>query len=559
MPAPLGERLLKKGLISDSELDIALAEHVKTGELLGRALIRLGFLDEEELCLTISEQLSIPYVKIKHVDIDASLLEKVSARIACHYKLIPIRFKENTLVAAVTDPLDIKALDDLRIILGCEVDSVLAKESDIFESIRRHYGIGADTMEEAGGPDEDLLLRAKSQDIESITEDASIIRFVNQILAQAVKDRATDIHIEPYEDELKVRYRVDGVLFDMPIPKNIKYFQSAIVSRIKIMANLDIAERRLPQDGRIKIRMTGQELDLRISILPTQFGESIDIRLLSADMLYSLRDLGFLPEDLKIIEYLIQKPHGIIFVTGPTGSGKTTTLYSCLSKINKSDRKIITIEDPVEYQLKGITQIQINPQIGLTFAAGLRSMLRHDPDIMMVGEARDFETAETTIRIALTGHLVFSTLHTNDASGGIARLLDMGVEPYLVSSSVECFIAQRLVRLICPNCRISKKVDRDILKEFGVKDAAGDVIVYEGQGCEYCKFSGYRGRTGIYEFLPMNEAIRELIISKASSDRIKKNALASGMRTLRMDGWEKTKKGLTTISEIIRVTKEDRF
>jgi len=474
---------------------------------------------------------------------------------------MPVKFNDNALTVALTDPLDIEILDDLRLLLGCDINAVLAGGQDIVDAIRRYYGVGAETIEKimhAGKDIEEILLsRARTEDIEDVAEDASMIRFVNQILSQAVRDRATDIHIEPYEDELRVRYRVDGVLYDIPIPQNIKYFRSAITSRIKIMAGLDIAERRLPQDGRVKIKMGGEELDLRISILPTQFGESVDIRLLSSSMLYSLKRLGLSGFDLALLGRLIHKPHGIIFVTGPTGSGKTTTLYSCLSKINQKDKKIITIEDPIEYQLKGVTQVQIHPRIGLNFATGLRSMLRHDPDVMMVGEVRDFETVETTIRVALTGHLVFSTLHTNDAAGAITRLLDMGVEPYLVSSSVECFIAQRLVRLLCPECRVEKKPDKKVLKEFGIDGNLNSLIIYEGKGCEACKFSGYKGRTGIYEFLLMNEDIRDLVLRRASSDQIKNKALRSGMRTLRMDGWEKIRQGLTTINEVIRVTKED--
>ncbi|MBU4343320.1 MAG: Flp pilus assembly complex ATPase component TadA [Candidatus Omnitrophica bacterium] len=558
----LGERLIQRGLISRRELDKGLKEHEKTGQFLGTTLVKLGFISEEELYPVLAEQLRIEYVKIKELTIDPNVLEKVPARYACHYKLMPVKFDKDILNVAVSDPLDIRLLDDLRLLLGCDVVGLLATESDITEAIRKYYGIGAETIEEivdTGEMAKDIELSAKkTEDIEDLAEDASIIKFVNQILVQAVKDRVTDIHIEPYEDELKVRYRVDGVLYDIPIPQNIKYFQAAIVSRIKIMASLDIAERRLPQDGRIKIKVGGEELDLRISILPTQFGESVDIRLLSGAMLYSLKNLGLSSYDQKITEGLIKKPHGIIFVTGPTGSGKTTTLYACLSKINNKDKKIITIEDPIEYQLKGVTQIQIHPRIGLSFAAGLRSMLRHDPDIMMVGEVRDFETAEITIRVALTGHLVFSTLHTNDAAGGVARLLDMGVEPYLAASSVECFVAQRLVRLICPNCKVEKKPDKDILKGFGIKEKnINKVTIFEGKGCESCKFTGYRGRTGIYEFLLMHEEIRELVLHRSSADQIKKKALELGMRTLRMDGWEKVKKGLTTIDEIIRVTEED--
>ncbi|NQV04819.1 MAG: type II secretion system ATPase GspE [Candidatus Omnitrophica bacterium] len=557
----LGESLIQKGLISRKDLDAGLKEHKKTGQFLGTTLLKLGFIKEEALYSVLSEQLKIPYVKIKELTITPGVLEKVPVKFACHYKLIPIKFEKDILSVAVADPLDIRALDDLRLLLGCDVNGVLASEPDINDAIRKYYGIGAETIEEIMDTSEKIedisLPSSKTEDLEELVEDASIIKFVNQILVQAVKDRATDIHIEPYEDELKVRYRIDGVLHDIPVPSNIKYFQAAIASRIKIMANLDIAERRLPQDGRIKIQVAGEGLDLRVSTLPTQFGESVDLRVLAGAMLYSLENLGFFPSDLKILEDLIKKPHGIIFVTGPTGSGKTTTLYACLLQINSKDRKIITIEDPIEYQIKGITQVQVRPRIGLSFATGLRSLLRHDPDIMMVGEVRDFETSEITIRVALTGHLVFSTLHTNDAAGGVARLIDMGVEPYLVASSVECFIAQRLVRLICPECKVEKKPDREVLKEFGVKDDISKVSVYEGKGCESCKFTGFKGRTGIYEFLLVNEEIRELILQRASSDNIKKKALKLGMHTLRMDGWEKIKKGLTTINEVMRVTEED--
>ena len=557
----LGERLIQKGLISYKDLDLGLKEHQRTGQFLGTTLVKLGFIEEDKLYPVLSEQLKIPYLKIKDLAIPHEVFEKVPAKYACHYKLIPVKFEKDTITIAVADPLDVRTLDDLKLLLGCDVAGVLATESDINEGIKKYYGIGAETIEEivdTGDRTEEIALETrKTENIEDLVEDASIIKFVNQILVQGVKDGATDIHIEPYEDELKVRYRIDGVLYDVSVPANIRYFQAAIVSRLKIMAHLDIAERRLPQDGRIRIRVGNNELDLRISILPTQFGESVDIRILSSAMLYSLKNLGLLSSDLDILEKLIKKPHGIIFVTGPTGSGKTTTLYSCLSKINKKDKKIITIEDPIEYQLKGVTQIQIHPRIGLSFAAGLRSMLRHDPDIMMVGEVRDFETAEITIRVALTGHLVFSTLHTNDAAGGITRLLDMGVEPYLAASSVECFIAQRLVRLICPQCKVKKKLDKKLLEGFKIKDDARNVTIYESKGCEACKFSGYKGRTGLYEFLVMNEDICELALQRASSDQIKKKALELGMHTLRMDGWEKIKRGLTTIDEVMRVTEED--
>ncbi len=557
----LGENLIQKGLISRRELDIGLKEHKKTGQFLGTSLVKLGFIKEEELYLVLAEQLKLSYFKLKEITIDPKIIQKLPAKYAFHYKLIPVKFENDELTVAVSDPLDLRTIDDLRLLLSLDVVSVLATESDIYEAIRKYYGIGGETIEKIMDTTEltkELTLStSKTEDVADLAEDASIIKFVNQILVQAVKDRATDIHIEPYEDELKVRYRIDGVLYDISVPSNIKYFQAAIVSRIKIMSNLDIVERRLPQDGRIKIKAGQEELDLRISILPTQFGESVDIRLLSGKMLYSLKNLGLSPSDISILGKLIEKPYGIIFVTGPTGSGKTTTLYACLSKIDKKDKKIITIEDPIEYQLKGVTQIQIHPSIGLSFATGLRSMLRHDPDIMMVGEVRDFETLEITIRVALTGHLVFSTIHTNDAAGAVARLLDMGAEPYLVASSVECFIAQRLVRLICLNCKTAVKPNKEVLVEFGIKEDVNNLTIYEGKGCESCKFTGYRGRTGIYEFLVMNEEIRDLIIHRSSSDQIKKKALELGMHTLRMDGWERVKKGITTLDEVIRVTKED--
>ena len=558
----LGEKLIQKGLITQRDLDIGLEEHENKGQFLGTTLIKLGFIKEDDLYSVLSEQLNIPYIKIKSIPIDTKILEKVPAKYACHYKLMPINFEKSTLTVAIADPLNLKTLDDLKLLLGCHVSGVLASEIDIAEAIKKYYGIGADTIEEISDTnisgEEDRVQTSKTEDIENLAEDASIIKFVNQILLQAVKDKSTDIHIEPYENELFVRYRIDGILYEVPIPQNIKHFQYAIVSRIKIMANMDIAERRLPQDGRIKIKMGKDELDLRVSILPTQFGETVNIRLLSGSlMMFSLENLGLLPNDIAILDKLIHRPHGIIFVTGPTGSGKTTTLYSCLSKINSRDKKIITIEDPIEYILKGANQIQVHPRIGLTFANGLRSMLRHDPDIMMVGEVRDFETAEITIRVALTGHLVFSTLHTNDAAGGVTRLIDMGVEPFLVASSVECFVAQRLVRLVCPDCKVEKKPDKKVLKEFGIGDDVDKVVIYEGKGCEACKFTGYRGRTAIYEFLLMDEEIRELVLQRVSSDQIKKKALELGMNTLRMDGWEKVKKGRTTLSEIIRVTEMD--
>ncbi len=561
----LGQVLVQKGLISNEQLEVALKEQATTGQFLGSTLVKLGFLTEEKLLPVLSEQLHIPHVRLENTHIEPSLIEKVPAKFACHYKLIPISQEANVLTIAVANPMDIHTLDDIKLLLGFEIKPVLAGENDILDAIRRYYGIGADTIEkiidEAASKEELTLSSTATEDIKEMAEDASIVTFVNQLLLQAYKERATDIHIEPFEDESRVRYRVDGVLYDTAIPHTIKYFQPAIVSRIKIMAGLNIAERRLPQDGRIKVRIGDAVLDLRVSTLPTPHGESVDIRILTSGMLYSLEKLGLSKSDLSILEQMIKKPHGIIFVTGPTGSGKTTTLYACLTKINDATKKIITIEDPIEYQIKGITQIQIMPKINLTFAQGLRSMLRHDPDVMMIGEVRDFETAEITIRVALTGHLVFSTLHTNDASGAVTRLLDMGIEPFLVASSVECIIAQRLVRLICEKCKQkvapSKELLQELEREHELTKRIGDLSkmeFYEGKGCQECKFTGFKGRTGIYEFLIITEPIRELILKRVSADKIKQKAIELGISTLWLNGLDKVNRGLTTIGEVARVS-----
>ncbi|MDD5449844.1 MAG: ATPase, T2SS/T4P/T4SS family [Candidatus Omnitrophica bacterium] len=560
----LGEMLIDKGLINILDLEKALKEHKRTGEFLGATLIKLKVIDEDTLMPVLSEQLGIDYVKLRDLKVDPSVVEKVPAKFASHYKMMPIKFRNNVLTIGVLDPLDIHTMDDIRLLLGCEIKPVLCGEIDISDAIRKYYGIGAETLEgmsnEPVSSDETKIsLHVQDvEDIEDLAEDASIIKFVNQIILGGYEEKATDIHIEPYADELKVRYRIDGMLHDAAIPPTIKQFQAAIISRIKIMANLNIAERRLPQDGRIKVKVQDEEVDLRVSVLPTPYGEGIDIRILSRKMLYSLESLGLMEDQRKLMEDLIKKPHGIIFVTGPTGSGKTTTLYACLNRMNKKELKIITIEDPIEYQISGITQIQVTPKIGLSFAVGLRSMLRHDPDIMMVGEVRDYETAEITIRSSLTGHLVFSTLHTNDAAGGITRLLDMGIEPYLVASSVECFIAQRLVRLICPDCKSEVPFTKELIHELGVTSVPDikAVKIYEGKGCESCKFTGYKGRTAIYEFLHVTQSIKELILERVSSDKIKKKAVSEGMRSLAQDGWLKIKKGLTTPAEVLRVAKE---
>jgi len=562
----IGQMLIEEGVITSEQLQMGLMEQKKTGDFICTVLVKLGYIKEEAIFNLLSRQLNIPYIKLNAIDIEPLVIQKVPAKFASHYKIIPLEFKNNILTIAMTDPLDVRTLDDIRLLLGVEVKGVLASELEILEAIRKYYGVGAETLEKI--IDQKLTTRDlkadedKIEDLEVMAEDASIIKFVNQILSEAVKSRATDIHLEPFYQELRTRFRIDGILYDVNIPETIKYFHPAIVSRIKIMAGLNIAERRLPHDGRFKIKVNEQELDLRVSIIPTSFGESVQIRILSSALFLELEKLGLLPEDLKLIEQAIKKPHGIIFVTGPTGSGKSTTLYACLSKINSSAIKIITIEDPVEYQLRGVNQVQVIPQIGFTFATALRHMLRHDPDVMMVGEVRDYETAEIAIRSALTGHLVFSTLHTNDAAGAVTRLLDMEIEPFLVSSSLELLIAQRLVRVICPKCKtlLSEKSKKEV--SAFIKDLNIDfdkIPIYEGRGCEECRFTGYRGRTAIYEILTITEPIREMILTHASSQQIKQKAISQGMRPLRQDGLQKVLQGITTLTEVVRVTQQEEL
>jgi type II secretory ATPase GspE/PulE/Tfp pilus assembly ATPase PilB-like protein len=492
-------------------------------------------------------------INLKTLEIPPEIIGRVSAKFASFYKVLPIDYQGGLLTIACVDPTHIETLDGVVMAARVQVKALAAPEKDIVEAIRKYYGIGAETIDRMM----DSTVKKETPAIQTIDEigsEASIAKFIQQILSEAYRDRATDIHVEPYEKELKIRYRIDGLLYDTQLPANIWHFKDAINSRIKILSNLNIAEKRLPQDGRFKAKVDDLELDLRVSFLPTQYGESVVIRILSSSKLYDLHQLGLNETHLRILAELIKKPHGLVFLTGQTGSGKTTTLYSCLSQVNSEDRKIITIEDPIEYQLKGVTQIQVNPSIGLTFAAGLRSMLRHDPDIMMVGEVRDLETAQIAIQVALTGHLVFSTLHTNDAASGATRLMDMGIEPYLIASSVECFIAQRLVRRVCSHCKTPTKMTAEMIKDLGLEKA--DFLVYEAKGCEACRFTGYHGREAIYEFLLLTDEIRELIAARASAGQIYSEAVNLGMKTLLQDGLNKVREGKTTPSEVIRVIKE---
>ena len=558
----LGEILLEKKLIAPQALEHALLEQKKSGELLGKVLVRLGYLSERQLLEGLAAHLQLPIVSIRQLMVEDVVLKRVPVRFAWHYRCMPLRLSGKTVTIAMSDPLQVRPIDDLKVHYGLEADVVLSTEAEIEDAIQRYYGVGADTvgqiLEEtprngsttaAPGAGEE-----PTTDLARMAEDASVIRLVNQLLLEAYKARASDVHIEPFRDELRIRYRVDGVLYDVPAPDDLRRFHQAIISRIKIMADMDIVEKRLPQDGRIKVTVGAEELELRVSIMPSLYGENMVLRLLPVRMLFDLNALGMLPEDLKTLERTIARPHGVIFVTGPTGSGKTTTLYACLSRLNTPDRKIITIENPIEYELKGVTQIPVAPKLGFTFMEGLRSMLRHDPDVMMVGEVRDQESAEITIRMALTGHMVFTTLHTNNAPGSVTRLLDMGLEPYLISSTCLAFVAQRLVRVICPDCKV---IDPEPVILDRVPREEIPPTVYKGKGCEVCRMSGYRGRLGLYEVMVVDDMVRQLIMAKAPADVIKHGLLDKGWKTMRQDGWQKVAAGMTTPEEVLRVTMED--
>ncbi len=526
-------------------------------------------LDEREILELIAAEFRSAYLDLRDVSIDKALIEKVPVKIASYYKFMPISLENRNLTIAVSYPLDVKIQDEIRSHLGFSIRTVLSCERDVMDRLKQYYGLGAAMVEKIISQKtyDNLQSKIKADehvdDLEEAVDNVSVIQLVNQIILEAYRKRATDIHIEPYRNKLRLRYRIDGVLYDANVTPEIRNFLVPILSRIKLMSNLNIVERRVPQDGRAIVKVGDQKLDLRVSFIPTPHGESVVIRILPAVMLFSLEKLGLDEEELSFFKELISKPHGIIFVTGPTGSGKTTTLYACLSTINTNERKIITIEDPIEYELEGITQIQIAPEVGLDFARGLRSMLRHDPDVMMVGEVRDLETAEIAIRVALTGHLVFSTLHTNDAASGITRLVDIGLEPYLVASSIDAFIAQRLIRVNCPHCKQEDDnplvgIKEQIARELCYSDQSM-IKIYRSKGCQACNFTGFYGRTAIHEILIMNEPIKELTAKKASSDQIKKCAVAHGMRTLRQNGWLKVIAGVTTPDEIIRVTQSDEF
>ncbi len=541
---PLGQLLIEKGLIGQEDLERALELQRERGDKVGKILVDMGYLAQRDLITVLSEQLGLPLARIAAPP-SGPETEGMSPRFLRQSLVFPLSIEDGTLALAMADPLDFETLNAVSAFSKLEVTPQLATEQEILDAIDRYYSDGGGRSATAGfdAIDEDDL-----EHLRDMASEAPVIRLVNAMIAQAVEKRASDIHIEPFEKEFRVRFRIDGVLASQDPPP--REFKAAIISRLKLMAKLNIAERRLPQDGRIKLRILGRDVDLRVSTLPTLFGESVVMRLLdrSAGDFYDLRRLGFDDFMLSRMEHYTSLPHGIFLVTGPTGSGKSTTLYSALKLINLPDKKIITIEDPVEYQMDGINQIHVNPAIGLTFAAGIRHIVRQDPDVIMIGEIRDRETADIAIRSALTGHFVYSTLHTNDAPSAVTRLTDMGVENYLISSSVVAVLAQRLVRLICGNC---KEVAGRAMTPFGE-----DIETYKGHGCEECGGSGYRGRAGIFELMEMNDELRQLVMAGADASRLTEAARRHGMRNLREDGWAKVRNGTTTASEVTRVTQE---
>jgi len=559
----LVDRMVEQGLIDDSAARVVLGLLAK-GEPLTRALLTSG-LAEDALLRFLADEFQYPYIELNKCSFSKEFLAQFPARVLLDKHVIPLDGNNGDLLTVMSNPFDTSAIDELRLATGKDFQIALAPLADIDECIKQYLGVGADTVQsmisEAGENGFQVIDTDSDGDMDltEAAEGASIIRFVNQVLTEAISLRATDVHIEPFENTLRVRYRIDGVLQEASVASEVKQFQAAIVSRLKILSKLDIAEKRIPQDGRIKIRISDHEIDVRVSVIPMLYGEAVVLRLLDrSSILLGMDKLGMSERDLDLTKMILERPHGIILVTGPTGSGKTTSLYAALSQINDVQRKIITIEDPIEYQLHGINQIQVSRKAGLTFASGLRSILRHDPDVVLIGEIRDAETAEIAIQASLTGHLVFSTLHTNDAPTALTRLVDMGIEPYLVASSLEAVAAQRLVRVICPHCKeqLTTSEATVLRQRFGNKLPE---VLYKGKGCKNCQETGYRGRIGIFEMMLVTDDIRSLIIENASARDLRRVAAKQGTTSLREDGFRHVFEGQTTVEEVLRVTKDDTF
>lgn len=560
----LGELLVRNQMISDDQLVKAISEQKKQGIRLGAALIKLGYVQEHDLATFLSKHYGVPSIDLKEFDVDPAVIKLVPAEVAQKYQLIPINRAGATLIVAMSDPSNIFAIDDIKFMTGYNVEVVVASEAAVKEAID-HYYDQSSSMADALGEFDDIDLELVGDDelenineLEKASEDAPVVKLVNLILTDAIKKKASDIHIEPYEHMFRVRYRIDGVLYEvMKPPRKLK---NAITSRLKIMANLDIAERRLPQDGRIKIKLgRGQEMDYRVNCLPTLFGEKVVLRLLDkSNLQLDMTKLGYEEQALKWFKHEIHKPFGMVLVTGPTGSGKTVSLYSALSELNKVSENISTAEDPVEFNFAGINQVQMHEEIGLNFAAALRAFLRQDPDIIMIGEIRDFETAEIGVKAALTGHLVLSTLHTNDAPSTVNRLLNMGIEPFLVASAVNLISAQRLGRRVCAACKEPVKHPLEALITAGLSEGeARRITIYKGRGCSECNDTGYRGRVGFYQVMPMFEPIREAILAGANTAEIKEESMRLGVKTMRQAALFKMAEGVTTLEEVLRTTIAD--
>ncbi|TDJ58935.1 MAG: type II/IV secretion system protein [Planctomycetota bacterium] len=553
----VGTILLERGLIDAEQLDQAIEEQNRTGERLDHVMVRLGHVSSSDVLEVIGQQFALPIVDLDAIEVDADVLQLLPSKLVFKQRCVPIGRTDGTLRIATCDPFELTAFDELRLLTGMAIELVLADERDIRKFIRTHYGVAGDTLEELAGEAEtpgDVEVSASEIDELDQAQEASVIKLVSDLIVEAIRERATDVHIEPFEDRLVIRYRIDGVLGAAGVPPTVSRFRNAIISRIKIMANLNIAEKRRPQDGRITLRHKGAEYDLRVSVIPMVFGEGVVLRILnkSAAML-NLESLGMDGALLSRWDELIRRPHGILLVTGPTGCGKSTTLYASLDRIVSEDVKAITIEDPVEFHVDGVNQIQVKPEVNLTFATGLRAILRHDPDILMIGEIRDIETAEAAVQASLTGHLVFSTLHTNDASGALTRLVDMGVEPFLVASSLEGVLAQRLIRLNCTSCsRPYTPEPSEIPPELVLEPGA---TLSRGPGCRECRNTGFSGRVGIYELLQITERTREQIMKRANARQIAQAAEAAGeLSLLHVSAFSKVASGETSLAEVLRAT-----
>lgn len=565
MAGRLGELLVRENLISLAQLQKAQDEQRKTGGRIGYQLTKLGFIEESELTNFLSKQYGVPSINLKDFEIDNDVIKLLTKEVVEKHQVIPVNRAGASLILAMSDPSNIFAIDDIKFVTGYNIEVVVASEQAIKEAINRYYGDKGPSYEDVmeGFNEGEIEVDDESDDVDVVdlersALDAPVVKLVNLILLDAIKKGTSDIHVEPYERDFRVRYRIDGVMYEVMRPP--KKLQNAILSRIKIMASLDISERRLPQDGRIKLKLgKGREMDYRVSVLPTLFGEKAVLRLLDkSNLQLDMTKLGFDPEPLGWFQEAINRPYGMVLVTGPTGSGKTTTLYSALGQLNQPDTNLCTAEDPVEFNFAGINQVQMHDEIGMNFAAALRSFLRQDPDIIMVGEIRDFETAEIAVKAALTGHLVLSTLHTNDAPGTVSRLLNMGVEPFLVTSSLNLILAQRLARRLCQECKKPVNVDPEKLAEAGFSpEEIGTFEVFEPNGCSVCNDRGYKGRVALYEVMPMWDALKELVINGASTAELKSEAMRLGMQTLRQAGLSKVKLGMTSISEVISNTAPD--